>query len=113
MKDLNLKKVKSYNRNILIGALLLLILSIVISGSINKNEVLDNNSFIAKKSKTYEEEKNVADKAPVDTISINNLNENETDIEFQTGKLSILIDDRNSIHMKGPVSEIKEIEFKL
>ena len=44
---------------------------------------------------------------------LNNLNENKTDIEFQTGKLSILIDDRNSIHMKGPVSEIKEIEIKL
>ena len=44
---------------------------------------------------------------------LNNLNENKTDIEFQTGKLSILIDDRNSIHMKGPVTEIKEIEIKL
>ena len=44
---------------------------------------------------------------------LNNLTENKTDIEFQTGKLSILIDDKNSIHMKGPVSEIKEIEFKL
>ena len=41
------------------------------------------------------------------------IDENKTDIEFQTGKLSILIDDRNSIHMKGPVSEIKEIEIKL
>ena len=43
MKDLNLKRVKSYNRNILIGAFLLLILSIAISGSINKTEVLDKN----------------------------------------------------------------------
>ena len=40
-------------------------------------------------------------------------NENKTDVEFQTGKLSILIDDKDSIHMKGPVSEIKEVEFKL
>ncbi len=38
-------------------------------------EVVDNNSFIAKKSKTYEAEKKVADKAPVETISINDLNE--------------------------------------
>ncbi len=38
------------------------------------DEVIDNNSFIAKKSKTYEEEKKVADKAPVDTIKINDLN---------------------------------------
>ena len=44
---------------------------------------------------------------------LNDLTENKTDIEFQTGKLSILIDDKNSIHMTGPVSEIKEIEFKL
>ena len=44
---------------------------------------------------------------------LNNLTENKTDIEFQTGKLSIFIDQHNSIHMKGPVSEIKEINIKL
>ena len=44
---------------------------------------------------------------------LNNLTENRTDIEFQTGKLSIFIDDKDSIHMKGPVSEIKKIEIKL
>ena len=44
---------------------------------------------------------------------LNDLTENKTDIEFQTGRLSIFIDDKNSIHMKGPVSDIKEIEFKL
>ena len=44
---------------------------------------------------------------------LNNLTENKTDIEFQTGKLSIFIDDKDSIHMKGPVSEIKKIEIKL
>ncbi len=49
-------------------------------------EVLDNNSFIAKKSKTYEEEKNVANKAPVDTISINNLNEKDNKNENKTIK---------------------------
>tara|TARA_Y100000746_G_C15350511_1_gene385709 strand:+ start:92 stop:856 length:765 start_codon:yes stop_codon:yes gene_type:complete len=37
-------------------------------------EILENSSFIIKKTKTFEEEKNVADKAPVDTISINDLN---------------------------------------
>ncbi len=41
------------------------------------NEVIDNNSFIAKKSKIYEEEKKVADKAPVETIKINDLNNND------------------------------------
>ena len=44
---------------------------------------------------------------------LNNLTENNTDIEFKTGKLTIFIDDKNSIHMKGPVSDIKEISIKL
>jgi len=44
---------------------------------------------------------------------LNNLTDNNTDIEFETGKLSILIDKRNSIHMKGPVSDIKEISVRL
>ena len=41
------------------------------------SQINENNSFVAKKAKTFEEEKEVADKAPVDSISINNLNENE------------------------------------
>ena len=44
---------------------------------------------------------------------LNNLTENSTDIEFETGKLSIFIDEKNSIHMKGPVSDIKKISIKL
>ena len=44
---------------------------------------------------------------------LNNLTDNDTDIEFETGKLSIFIDEKNSIHMKGPVSNIKEISIKL
>ena len=44
---------------------------------------------------------------------INGLSNNNTDIEFETGKLSIFIDQKNSIHMKGPVSDIKEILIKL
>ena len=44
---------------------------------------------------------------------INELVKTKTDIEFQLGKLSIFIDEKNSIHMKGPVSEIKEIDIKL
>jgi diaminopimelate epimerase len=44
---------------------------------------------------------------------LNNLTENNTEIEFSTGKLSILIDENNSIHMKGPVSDIEEIKIKL
>ena len=37
-------------------------------------EILENSIFVAQKAKTYEEEKNVALKAPVDGISINDLN---------------------------------------
>ena len=44
---------------------------------------------------------------------LNDLTENKTDIEFKTGKLTIFIDDKNSIHMKGPVSNIQEISIKL
>ena len=41
---------------------------------------LNNNSvFLANKAKTFEEEKKVADKAPVEGISIKNLNENTND----------------------------------
>lgn len=40
-------------------------------------EIRDNASFIAKKAKTFEEEKKVADKAPVDSISVNNLNDTD------------------------------------
>ena len=44
---------------------------------------------------------------------LNNLCNDNTDIEFENGKLSISIDEKNSIHMKGPVSDIKEIKINL
>ena len=44
---------------------------------------------------------------------LNNLTNNKTDIEFENGKLTISIDEKNSIHMRGPVSDIKRIEIKL
>ena len=45
--------------------------------------------------------------------NINGLIDKKTDIEFTLGKLSISIDENNSIHMKGPVSDIKNIEIKI
>ena len=45
--------------------------------------------------------------------TLNKLTDHNTDIEFETGKLSIFIDEKNCIHMKGPVSDIKEILIKL
>ena len=44
---------------------------------------------------------------------LNNLTNNITDIEFENGKLTISIDEKNSIHMKGSVSDVKKIEIKL
>ena len=44
---------------------------------------------------------------------LNNLSDDNLDIEFASGKLSIFIDKKDSIHMKGPVSDIKEILIKL
>jgi len=45
--------------------------------------------------------------------NIKSLVDKTTDIEFTLGKLTISIDEKNSIHMKGPVSNIKNIEIKL
>ena len=45
--------------------------------------------------------------------NINGLTDKKTDIEFELGKLSISIDQNNSIHMKGPVSDIKNIEINI
>ena len=44
---------------------------------------------------------------------INGLVKSKTEIEFELGKLSIFIDDKDSIHMKGLVSDIKNLEIKI
>ena len=41
-------------------------------------EILNNSSFIVKKAKTFDEEKLVANKAPIDNISVNDLNSDVT-----------------------------------
>ena len=45
--------------------------------------------------------------------NINGLTDKKTDIEFMLGKLTISIDENNSVHMKGPVSDIKNIEINI
>ena len=45
--------------------------------------------------------------------NINGLVEKITDIEFSLGRLTISIDKKNSVHMKGPVSDIENIKIKL
>jgi hypothetical protein len=49
-------------------------------------EVDNDSMFVAKKAKTHDEEKNVATKAPVNGISINNLNEIKTANKKKTSK---------------------------
>jgi len=43
-------------------------------------EIIEKNTFIAKKTKTFESEKKVANKAPVENISINDLNDSSKKI---------------------------------
>ena len=48
-------------------------------------EILENSIFVAAKAKTYEEEKSIAVKAPVNSISINDLNAVEKDVGKNQG----------------------------
>ena len=43
--------------------------------------------------------------------NINGLSDKKTDVEFALGKLSITIDENNNVYMKGPVSDIENIEI--
>ena len=43
----------------------------------------------------------------------NSLTDDKVDIQFSTGRLSISISENNSVHMKGPVSDIKNIKIKI
>ena len=45
------------------------------------SEIINKSSFVAKKTKTFEEEKKVADKAPVESITINDLSLSKKKIE--------------------------------
>ena len=55
-------------------------------------EILENSIFVAQKAKTYEEERNVAVKAPVNDININNLNIDKKNIKKDfTNKFSYTI----------------------
>ena len=50
------------------------------------NQIKKNKKFIAKEGNTHEEEKNVADKAPVDEISMNDLSKNKIEKEKKFSK---------------------------
>ena len=49
-------------------------------------EIFENSLFMAKKTKTFEEEKKVASKAPVNNISISDLNTKETNTKHKISK---------------------------
>jgi len=52
------------------------------------NEVDELTTFLAKKAKTYKEERNVADKAPVEGISIKDLSNNNINLEKESKKFN-------------------------
>ena len=54
-------------------------------------ETKKNKTFIAKKSETFEEEKNVSEKAPVDEIKMNDLTKDDTKTEKKSNKKSNFI----------------------
>ena len=59
-------------------------------------EIKKNKTFIAKKTNTYEEEKNVAEKAPVDEIKMDDLTYNEQEIKkkvFKNNNFILVIND--------------------
>ena len=54
-------------------------------------EVKKNKKFVAKKSNTFDEEKNVADKAPVDEIKMDDITETKVEIKKKVDKTSYIL----------------------
>ena len=75
-------------------------------------EIIEGSSFIAKKAKTYDEEKNVADKAPVEDILIKNLGENsKKQKEIKNIKFSYIIKIAD-FYFKKSAEEMKKRIYK-
>ena len=84
-------------------------------------ELLEGSSFIAKKAKTFDEEKTVASKAPIDDIQIKDLNNNEKEkSEVNIKKFSYTIKiadfyfDKSAVKMKTRVlneTSIKKVNI--
>ena len=73
--------------------------------------ISNNSSFIAKKTKTWEEEKEVAEKAPVDGIEINDLNKVKTKKKtIKTKKFSYSIKIADFYYEKSALEMIKRIK---
>ena len=80
-------------------------------------EIIQGSSFIAKKAKTYDEEKNVAEKAPVEQIQIKELSDNsKKEIEINKEKFNYVIKiadfyfEKSADQMKSRIS--KETSIK-
>ena len=61
-------------------------------------EIKKNKSFIAKKAKTFNEEKNIYNSAPVDNVSINNISKSINYKKKKIKKFSIIIADFYSLN---------------
>mgnify|MGYP001387151895 CR=1 FL=1 len=73
--------------------------------------ISNNSSFIAKKTKTWEEEKEVAEKAPVDGIVINDLNKDKTKKKIiKDKKFSYSIKIADFYYEKSALEMIKRIK---
>ena len=75
-------------------------------------EVKKNKTFVAKKTNTYEEEKNVAEKAPVDEIKMDNLTDNEDKVKKKVFKDNNFIIVINDFYYEDSAINLKNELFK-
>ena len=78
--------------NVVISKKIALILELDLNNPyVEINEIKRNKIFVAKKSNTFDEEKNVATKVPVDEIKINDLTKTEPETEKKMSKITDFI----------------------
>jgi len=75
-------------------------------------EVKKNKVFIAKKANTFEEEKNVAENAPVEEITMDVLSNDGSDIDKELSKESNFILVINDFYFEDSANELKDELFK-
>ena len=75
-------------------------------------EVKKNKTFVAKKTNIYEEEKNVAEKAPVDEIKMDNLTDNEDKAKKKVFKDNNFIIVINDFYSEDSAINLKNELFK-
>ena len=74
---------------------------------IELNEIKKNKTFIAKKSNTFDEEKNVAEKAPVDEVEMNVLSDNESNTKQKTQSTNSYIIVINEFYYEDSANNLK------